>query len=416
MILMDHLTLLELNQKIKETLDANLQPSYWVVAEIGEIRTHHSGHCYLELVEKSDDKVVAKSRATIWSYTFRNLSVWFEGMTGQPLKKGLKILCNASVQYHELYGLSLNIRDIDASYTLGERARRRQEIINQLIAEGVFNLNKELTLPVVAQRIAVISSPTAAGFGDFVDQITNNVQGYDIDLKLFKAKMQGDDAAESIINSLLSINNSPDKFDLVVIIRGGGSQIDLDCFDDYELALHAAQFPLPVLTGIGHERDETIVDLVAHTKLKTPTAVAEFLLGGMAAFDEKMDLIFSRLYQLTNESLKYQDQMLATFTQRMTTSSSRILSTKNTQISLLEKELKFVVQNRLNQDTKRLEVLEKALDLLDPEKAFNRGYTLTTARGKLIKGRKINAGDILETHTIDQKITSTVTGITDRHD
>lgn len=411
---MQYLSLLELNQKIKATLDGNLAPSYWVVAEIGEIRTHQSGHCYLELVEKSEDKVVAKSRATIWAYTYRNLSVWFEGMTGQSLKKGLQILCNATVQYHELYGLSLNIRDIDANFTIGERARRRQEIIDRLEAEGVLGLNKELTLPQVAQRIAVISSPTAAGYGDFVNQLENNKQGFRVGLRLFKAKMQGAEAAASIVNALLAINNNLQKFDLVVIIRGGGSQIDLDCFDDYELALHIAQFPLPVLTGIGHERDETIADLVAHTRLKTPTAVAEFLIGGMAAFEERLDFLFSRLYQLTHEALKYHRQTLNVLAQRLANFSLRILSSGDRRISLFEGELKFAVQNQVNHEARRLEVLEKALHLLDPEKAFQRGYTITTLRGKPIKEQKVMPGDTIETYSQLYKISSTVNKITDK--
>ena len=413
---MERLTLLELNQTIKATLDANLMPTYWVVAEIGELRTHQSGHCYLELVEKSNDKVIAKSRATIWSYTYRNLSVWFEGMTGQSLKKGLKILCNASVQYHELYGFSLNIKDIDANYTLGERARRRQEVINQLQSEGIFDLNKELRLPEVAHNIAVISSPSAAGYGDFIEQLEKNPKGYDFNIQLCKATMQGDNAAESIINSLLTIHNQGPKFDLVVIIRGGGSQIDLDCFDNYELAAHIAQFPFPVLTGIGHERDETIADLVAHTRLKTPTAVAEFLIGGLLAFEDRLDLGFSRLYHLTKGVVKNQEQSLLIKEQNLKAILTGTIHLEENRINSYGKDLKSLVQQRFINEKYKIEIKEKALKLLDPENAFRRGYTLTTLGGKPIKQENPEIGDQIVTHAARLRLTSSITDIEKKND
>ncbi|MEM9857083.1 MAG: exodeoxyribonuclease VII large subunit [Bacteroidota bacterium] len=413
---MEHLTLLELNKTVKATLDANLQPTYWVVAEIGELRTHQSGHCYLELVEKSEDKVVAKSRATIWSYTYRNLSVWFEGITGEPLKKGLKILCNVNIQYHELYGLSLNVKDIDANYTLGERARRRQEIIDQLVQDGIFELNKELRLPMVAQRIAVISSPSAAGYGDFTEQLDQNHKGYDVHITLFKAAMQGDSAAESIINALLSIHNQSDQYDLVVIIRGGGSQIDLDCFDHYELAAHIAQFPIPILTGIGHERDETIADLVAHTKLKTPTAVAEFLLSGYSAFEDKLDLCFSKLYQLTNTFIQAQDQQLLLVEQSVRSLASNLINSEENTLKLYQKDLKSLSKQVFRNSEHDLEMREKALHLLNPESAFKRGYTITSLKGKALKHKNPKIGDIIETYSLNVKLTSSITDIEKRND
>jgi exodeoxyribonuclease VII large subunit len=261
---------------IQKTLKDNLEPSYWVVGEIGAMNVNQKGHCYLELVETKEDKLIAKSRATIWSYTYSNLSTWFQGITGQPLSEGMKILANVKVSFHELYGFSLNIQDIDANYTLGEKERLKQEVINKLIADGVYEMNKELSLPVVPQQVAVISSPTAAGYGDFITHVDNNNYAYRIHTHLFPAIMQGDEAPSSIIKALLEIS-ATDVFDLVVLIRGGGSQLDLECFNDYDLCSHLAQFPLPVVTGIGHERDETIADMVAHTRQKTPTAVAEFI-------------------------------------------------------------------------------------------------------------------------------------------
>ena len=271
---MEHLSLLELNQLIKQALSSQLQPTYWVVAEIGELRVAQNGHCYLDLVDKGDDRLLAKVRATIWSYTFRTLRGWFEAMTGEALRPGLKILAQVEVKFHELYGLSVNVKDIDAQYTLGERARRRQQVVQQLMDEGVYEMNKGLLLPVVPQRVAVISSPTAAGLGDFMDQLAHNRGGYRFEVQLFKASMQGDGAEASIVTALLEVYQRMEEYgseyDVVVIIRGGGAQVDLDCFDTYTLASHIAQFPIPVITGIGHERDETVADLVAHTKNEDP--------------------------------------------------------------------------------------------------------------------------------------------------
>jgi len=267
---MEHLSLATLNQIIKDTLNTTLEPSYWVVAEIAELRTNYSGHCYLEFIQKEEEsgKILAKTRGTIWSYTYRTVSAWFQSITGEELRSGITVLANVQVQFHEVYGLSLNVKDIDPNFTLGERARKKQEIIKQLEEDGIFEMNKSLKLPLVPQRIAVISSETAAGYGDFMNQITHNDFGYKIETLLFPATMQGDKAPNAIINALLQVHNTMDKFDALIIIRGGGAQVDLDCFDHYELAAHIAQFPLPVFTGIGHERDETICDLVAHTSLK----------------------------------------------------------------------------------------------------------------------------------------------------
>lgn len=413
---MKSLSLFELNETIKKSLDQHLEPSYWVVAEISEMRTHQSGHCYLELVEKEEDKVIAKMRGTIWAYTYRNLATWFEGITGQPLKKGIKILCLAQVQFHELYGLSLNIKDIDANFTLGEKARRRQEIILQLKQDGVYDLNKQLLLPVVAQRIAVISSPSAAGFGDFMDQLEKNVKGYDFKVSLFKALMQGEKAPESIIDALLTISEQENAYDVVIIIRGGGSQIDLDCFDNYDLAAHIAQFPLPVLTGIGHDRDETIVDLVAHTRLKTPTAVAEFLISGMMSYEDHLDIVFSRLYQSMISAIHSNSHHLTAYQHRVSSAASKLLEKQKYRLELLNKQLHTLAFNRLNSNKQKVDAIEKAIDLLDPKNILKRGYSITTLNGKRITPGIINNGDKIETHTLDEVILSEVEKISTKHE
>lgn len=274
------ISLFELNQLIRQVLQDAFTDPIWLVAEIGELKVNRTGHCYLELIEKDQntEEIIARARATIWSWQFRFIQPYFESLTGQQLNAGLKVLVAATVEFHEVYGLSLNIKDIDPGYTLGDLARKRQEIINRLTEDGVIDMNKELDLPDLPGRIAVISSPTAAGYEDFLNQLHGNSRGYRFSTRLFEATMQGQDAAQSIMAALDAIYLEASAFDVVVIIRGGGAQIDLACFDHYELALNVAQFPLPVLTGIGHEKDESITDLVAHTRLKTPTAVAGFLI------------------------------------------------------------------------------------------------------------------------------------------
>lgn len=278
-------SLSELQGMIKNAMEVSLPDSYWVRAEISELTVNRSGHCYLDLVETdSAGTITARVRATIWSYTFRMLKPYFESTTGQSFSEGIKVLLNAKIEYHEVFGLSLNIRDIDPAYTLGDMAQQRRAIISRLGQEGVLEMNKELDLPLVPQKIAIISSPTAAGLQDFLDQLHTNPQRIKFYTKLFSSVMQGKDAPSSIIQSLERIFEYEDVFDLVVIIRGGGSQVDLAAFDNYDLAFHITQFPLPVITGIGHEKDDSVADLVAHTRLKTPTAVAEFLLSTVGEF------------------------------------------------------------------------------------------------------------------------------------
>ena len=312
----ERLKLSELNGLVKKTVGEAFTAPIWVIAEISELKTNRSGHCYLNLIEKEEngDAIVAQARATIWSYTFRMLQPYFESTTGQQLTEGLKVLLSVSVEFHELYGFSLNIRDIDPTYTLGDMARRRREIIARLQADGVAEMNKELELPLVPQKIAIISSPTAAGYQDFIDQLIKNPAGYKFHLKLFSAIMQGNQAESSIISALEQIYLYEDFFDAVVIIRGGGSQADLGCFDNYNLAYYITQFPLPVITGIGHEKDDSIVDMVAHTRLKTPTAVAEFLISGVAQFELHLNDLRNRFTDVIEEWLAEAKRNIEQFT------------------------------------------------------------------------------------------------------
>ncbi len=334
------LTLSELNEKIKEALLDAFPTRVWVVAEVSELKENRSGHCYLDLVEKDGNTIAARSRATIWSYTYRMLKPYFETTTGQVFTSGIKVLIQVSVEYHETYGLSLNIKDIDPTYTVGDMALQRKEIINRLQKEGVFDMNKELELPLVPQKIAVISSATAAGYQDFMKQLKESGRDFQFYTKLFEAYMQGADAVPSIINALERIFQYEDFFDAVVIIRGGGATADLSSFDNYDLAINITQFPLPVITGIGHEKDDTIIDLVAHTRLKTPTAVAEFFVNGVDSFFTRLIELENRVVQLSRETLKVQKEKMERLAESLKYSVSGFINDKQVQLTKKGNELK----------------------------------------------------------------------------
>ena len=275
------LSLYELNALVKRSIHACLPDTYWVQAELSDVRSNYSGHCYLEFVQKEPrgNNLIAKARGTIWSNVYRLLKPYFEEETGQAFVAGIKVMVKVAVEFHELYGYSLTVQDIDPTYTLGDMARRRREILKQLEEEGVLTLNKELEIPLLAQRIAVISSATAAGYGDFCNQLEQNPYGFVFYPRLFPAIMQGERVEQSVITALDAIHACRDDWDVVVIIRGGGATSDLSGFDTYELAANCAQFPIPIITGIGHERDDTVLDCVSHTRVKTPTAAAEYLIN-----------------------------------------------------------------------------------------------------------------------------------------
>ena len=315
----NRLTLLELNNLIRDALQDAFPAALWIVAEISEMKVNRTGHCYLELVEKEEDSddIKARARATIWSYTFRMIRPYFETSTGQPFREGIKVLVQVAVEYHPSFGMSLNIKDIDPTYTLGDLARRRKEIIRQLEEAGVIAMNRELPLPLVPQRIAVISSATAAGYQDFADQLDHNPRGFRFYHRLFEAFMQGAAAVPSILDALDEIFREEAQFDAVVVIRGGGAQADLGVFDNFELAYAVAQFPLPVITGIGHEKDETILDLVAHTRLKTPTAVAEFFIGGVSRFQDSLEEMEETLVREVRRILNENQDVLEEFAGRL---------------------------------------------------------------------------------------------------
>ncbi|NQU54231.1 MAG: exodeoxyribonuclease VII large subunit [Bacteroidetes bacterium] len=332
-------TLSQLNESIKDALVDAFPATVWVVAEVSELKENRSGHCYLELIEKSENTIIARSRATVWSYTFRMLKPYFETSTGQSFAQGIKILVQVSVEYHPAYGLSLNIKDIDPTYTVGDLALQRKEIINKLQTEGIFDMNKELELPLVPQKIAIISSATAAGFQDFMNQLESNEYGFKFYPKLFEATMQGVETVPSIIHALERIFQYDDFFDAVVIIRGGGATADLASFDNYDLAFNITQFSLPVITGIGHEKDDTIIDLVAHTRMKTPTAVAEFLITGVARFYERLVEMENEVIQITRNTVDFQQNKLERIAESLNYTVSGFINEKKTQLTKKGNEL-----------------------------------------------------------------------------
>ncbi len=330
----EKLSLYELNLLIRDALQDAFPETLWVVAEISEMKVNRTGHCYLELVEKDEatDDIRARARATIWSYAFRMIRPYFETTTGQPLSEGIKVLVQVAVEYHPAYGMSLNIKDIDPTYTLGDIFRRRKEIIRKLEEAGVLEMNKELPLPLVPQRIAVISSATAAGYQDFTDQLDRNSYGFRFEHTLFEATMQGNEAVATILAALDRIFGMEESFDAVAIIRGGGAQADLGCFDNFELAYAVAQFPLPVVTGIGHEKDDTILDLVAHTRQKTPTAVAEFFIAGVARFSERLTSLERNVVREVRKILDERREELEDIAEQVGTAAGKYLRTSGSRL------------------------------------------------------------------------------------
>lgn len=424
-------TLSELANFIKESLALSLPDNYWIIAEIADLRENQRGHCYLELVEKKDERIVAQIRATIWAYDFRRLSLKFLKETGEFLKNGMKMLFLASVTFHELYGLSLNIKDIDTAYTLGEMSRIKRETIARLRKEGIMDLNKALLLPLVPQRIAIVSSPSAAGYGDFINHIENNIYGYKFSLKLFPAFMQGEEAEISIINALREIKREKNNFDLAVIIRGGGSQIDLSCFDSYVLGAEIARFPLPVVTGIGHERDDTISDMVAHTRVKTPTAAAEFIISGVRSFEErlincrrslikfaehllkdekhKLRRIFKELGHSVNNLIIKDISKINILSHKLEASSKLNIERKLGRLVTYQKALGFAINNMLSAQFNKLNHFEQAIHYLDPVNILKRGYSITYYKGKVLKNiNNLAKSDVIQTRLSQGLITSRI--------
>ena len=405
------LSLYELNGLVKRTIRDRMSETYWVQAELSDVRSNYSGHCYLEFIQKdaSGNNLIAKARGTIWSNIYKMLKPYFEQETGQAFASGIKVLVRVSVDFHELYGYSLTVLDIDPTYTVGDMERKRREILRQLEEEGVIDLNKVLEMPVLPQRIAVISSATAAGYGDFCNQLSNNPRGYGFYTELFPAIMQGERVEESIIAALDAIYARLEAFDVVVIIRGGGATSDLSGFDTYELAANCAQFPLPIITGIGHERDDTVIDLIAHTRVKTPTAAAAFLVACMDQVADRLDNLSFRLQQGVRNRLLWEHRRIEGLKQRIPSAVYKRISDAKYGLLAANRDLQMVTRQFLSMKKHRLELLQQRLNDALPEKQLARGYSITLKNGKAVKDASaLKEGDTLVTLLYKGKVESVI--------
>lgn len=412
------LTLSELNRMVKDAIRTRLPETYWMRAETSDVRRNRNGHCYLEFVEKDavTQSIVAKARGVVWSNVFQMLSAYFEKETGQQFASGINVLVRVSVEFHELYGYSLAVMDIDPSFTVGEIVRNRQLVLKQLEEEGVLTLNKELVLPELANRIAVISSPTAAGYEDFCDQLANNAGRLVFYAKLFPAIMQGDRSEASIIEALEKVFQYRELFDAVVIIRGGGASSELSCFDSYLLATNVAQFPLPVVSGIGHERDVTVLDIVAHTRAKTPTAVAEFFIAWLNKTATELIELEERVVSESESRLLKEQADLFSSSKELVHQSSLMIQRESSVVQQWSGKMKYGVRHLMERQYHTLENREQFVQMVSPANILKRGYTLTLKNGKIVTSlHGLSVDDMIETRFRDGELTSVVTTIEKRN-
>lgn len=420
------LTLYELNHLVKDVLESEMPDEYWVEAELSECR-ESKGHCYMELIQKDERSAtpIAKASAKCWVSKWMLIRPYFERTTGQRLHAGMKVLLKVYPQFHEAYGFSWIVTDIDPTYTLGDMARKRQEIIRQLKEEGVFDLQKELQLPLFCQNIAVISSETAAGYGDFCNQLTDNPYGFLFHTQLFPAIMQGDGVEQSVINALEEIfdvqSSLSDMFDCVVIIRGGGATSDMSGFDTLALAENVANFPIPIITGIGHERDESILDMVSYLRVKTPTAAAAFLIEHLKEVRDSIEDLQNRMIHCAQQKLstlnsnlsaiadviprlfsivktKQEARLDSLFSSLLSSIQQTILAQKSNLATFEERIPMLIVDRRLTAEYHRLEMLEEKIKSLDPAILLRRGYSITLFKGKAVRDPlALKKGDEIET-------------------
>lgn len=426
------LTLYELNSMVRDVVELGMPGSYWVEAELSEVR-ERSGHCYMELVQKdlTGNSTVARASARCWRSTWASVRPGFEQVTGEHFRAGLKVLLQVHAQFHENFGFSWIVTDIDPAYTLGDMARRRQEIIRILKEEGVFDLNKELCLSLFASRIAVVSSESAAGYGDFCNQLDTNAYGFAFSVRLFPAVMQGERTEGSIISALDAINSEADDFDCVVIIRGGGAVSDLSAFDSLALAENVANFPLPVITGIGHERDESVLDMVANKRVKTPTAAAALLIENLkhtydrivqaqerisVSVSRRMDYERVRLERVSGRipvlfslvKTRQQARIDSLFA-RVGAAAGRIVAEERLRLDRLSVALAPAVKQRLSAENHRLELLGQRISAVDPAILLRRGYSITLHNGRAVYSPgQLSDGDVIETRLAEGNVRSVV--------
>lgn len=415
------LTLYQLNRLVREAIESEMPSEYWVEAELSECRESR-GHCYMELIQKDERNAapIAKASAKCWASKWLVVRPYFERITGQRLTAGMKVMLKVYAQFHEAYGFSWIVTDIDPTFTLGDMARKRQEIIRQLKEEGVFDLQRELQLPLFCQRIAVISSETAAGYGDFCRQLADNPYGFRFRTWLFPAVMQGEATEQSVISALNRINDVCDDFDCVVIIRGGGATSDMSGFDTLSLAENVANFPLPIITGIGHDRDESILDMVSHTRVKTPTAAADLLVAHLKEVLDALNGAQERLIRCSQQKLAVLASRLTSLSEaiprvfsvmktrqaarvdalhsRMLSSIQRRIISETSRIGQIEQRMPLVLERKMSAERHRLEIATEKLKSLDPALLLKRGYSITLKDGKALRDpQALQQGDLIET-------------------
>ncbi len=393
----DYLDLLELQTMLKESIEEAFPERFWVKAEISSLSPRANGHCYLSLVQSDKGKIIAECKAMIWKWNYLQLKAYFEQETSQELKAGLTVLVYVKVSYSELYGISLFIDDIDPAFTLGEAALERKRNTEKLTEGGYMEMQRELCLPPLPRRLAVISSETAAGYGDFCRHLKENEEGYAFSVELFEAMMQGAKAPESISKAIAKAAEGP--FDAILILRGGGSELDLACFDDYDLAVAIATCPLPIVTAIGHDRDYHIADMVANRFVKTPTALADLFLDAFAAEDARIDALEQRIQR---EVLRRRQEKLAAMERPLTEAIHR---------------LRFAFSARLNEAFSKLSLVEAGIRSSDPRNILSLGYVLVTGPdNKLLKSvGKISPGDRIGVRLSDGSLTARVENVLPEH-
>ena len=422
------LTLYELNSLVRETIEEELHQEYWVEAELSEVREVR-GHCYMQLVQydrseeggkrkRYENTPIAQASAKCWQSSWQLLRPYFEKETGQRLHAGMKVLLQVYANFHETYGFSWIVTDIDPTYTMGDMARKRQEIIRVLKEEGVFDLQKELPLPLFCQRIAVISSANAAGYGDFVNQLENNEYGFQFHTRLFPAVMQGEDVEKSVIAALEQIfrgsgdmeaRGNENTFDCVVIIRGGGATADLSGFDTLALAENVANFPLPIITGIGHERDESILDMVSHTRVKTPTAAAAFLIDHLKEVLEVLNDAQERITRYAQQKLSTLNAQLSVVAEAIPRLFSVVKTRQDARLDSMQEKMTMLIERRLETEQHRIQLVSEKVKSLDPTLLLRRGYSITLHNGKVVKDVSVlNTGDELETRLAHGSVRSKV--------
>lgn len=405
------LTLYALNNMVRGAISEGMPSRYWVTGELSEVREVAAGHCYIELVQRDEatGELVAKARGTVWSRIYTLLRPYFLEQTGQPFVAGLKVLLQVTVGFHELYGYALDVCDIEPAYTVGDMARQRMLVIKRLTDEGVIDLNKELPFPLLPQRVAVISSSTAAGYGDFCHQLLGNKYGFVFYPHLFPSPMQGNGVEQGIIDALDRIAQNIEMWDVVVIIRGGGATSELSCFDTYDLANNCAQFPLPIVTGIGHQRDESVLDIVAHTKAKTPTAAAEFLIHAMLEQSTFVENAMQGIVDAAVRRMESERQSVQSLLGRLPLSAALFVQEEKARVQSHAQMLNSSAAMFVKGQQHRLDVWQGILDAASPQHILSLGYSITRLNGKAVRSlESLAPGDEVTTLVAGGEFTSTV--------